>query len=115
MFGLGGHGSALSAARLANRRNTAAQIQPALLLANMEQVIAVRNFAGNDLFFPLLVGYRKSKLHRIFRRVLLGKVDEFYVESLLLLSLQRHSFFLVPSWERSQSRQRAEPSQSLME
>src|SRR6266536_249400 len=115
MFGLGGHGPTLASARLANGRNTATQIQPALFLAKPEQVIAVRNFAGDDLFFPLLVGYRKGKLHRFIRRVLLGKVDEFYVESLLFWSLQWHSIFLVPSWELGQSRSAGKPSQSPME
>src|SRR5881409_483155 len=115
MFGLGGHGPTLASARLANRRNTATQIQPALLLAKPEQVVAVRNFAGNDLFFPLLVGYRKGKLHRFIRRVLLGKVDELYVERLLFLSLQRHSFFLVPSWEPGDFRTREGRAQSPME
>jgi len=42
-------------------------------------------------------------------------VDEFYVESLLLLSLKWHSILLVPSWELGQSRSAEETSQSPME
>src|SRR6266581_6988827 len=75
---------------LANRGNAAADIQPSLLLKQPEQVIAVRDFAGDDLFSALLVSHRKRYLNRLIRRVLFGKVDELYVESFLLLSLHCH-------------------------
>ncbi len=54
----------------------------------MEKVIAVGNFAGDDLFFSLIIGNGEGNLHRFIGRVLLGKVDEFYVEGCLLLSLE---------------------------
>src|SRR5438876_4486493 len=86
---LGRHRPALCTS-LANRGNAAADIQPSLLLKQPEQVIAVRDFAGDDLFSALLVSHRKRYLHRLIKRVLFGKVDEFYVESFLLLSLHCH-------------------------
>ena len=46
--------------------------------------------------FPLIIGNREGNLHRLIGRVLLGKVDEFYVEGGLLLSLHRHSFLPRP-------------------
>src|SRR5258707_13714949 len=72
----------------------------------MEKVIAVGDLAGDDLFFSLIICNGEGNLHRFIGRVLLGKVDEFYVEGCLLLSLSlhRHCFFLFPGWALSCSR-----------
>src|SRR5712672_2316614 len=88
---------------LADRGNTPADVQPAVFLKEMEKVIAVGNLAGDDLFFSLIIGNGEGNLHRFIGRVLLGKVDEFYVEGCLLLSLSlhRHCFSLIPSWALS--------------
>src|SRR5260370_31733750 len=99
---------------LTNGRDSPPHVQPSLLLENPEQVVAVGYLAGNDLFFPLIVGYRKGDLHWLIGGVLLGEVDEFHVESFLLLSLQCHYFFLVPSCEPVHSRQIELPSHSAM-
>ena len=63
----------------------------------MEKVIAVGDLSGDDLFFPLIIGNGEGNLHRFIGRVLLGKVDEFYVESFLLLRLQWHIVSPRPS------------------
>src|SRR5436853_3048031 len=99
---LSGHCSTLPAT-LADRGITAANVQPTVFLKEMEKVIAVGNLAGDDLFFSLIIGNGEGNLHRFIRRVLLGKVDEFYVEGCLLLSLslQRHCFIPRPSWAPS--------------
>ena len=69
----------------------------------MEKVIAIGHLAGDDLFFSLIIGNGEGDLHRFIGRILLGEVDEFYVEGCLLLSwsLQGIVFSLFPSWELS--------------
>jgi len=47
----------------------------------------VGDFAGDDLFFALFISHRECDLYRLIGRVLFRKVDEFYVESFLLLRL----------------------------
>ena len=63
----------------------------------MEKVITVGNLAGDDLFFALIIGNGEGNLHRFIGRVLLGKVDEFYVEGCLLLSLEFAEALFFPS------------------
>jgi hypothetical protein len=46
----------------------------------MEEVIAVGHLAGNDLFFPLLIGNGEGDPHRLIGRALFRKVDEFDIE-----------------------------------
>jgi hypothetical protein len=66
---------------LADRGNTPADVQPTVFLKEMEmeKVIAVGDLTGDDLFFSLIIGNGEGNLHRFIGRVLLGKVDEFYV------------------------------------
>jgi hypothetical protein len=53
---------------------------PVVFLKKMEEIVRVGHLAGDDLFFPLIIGNGERNLHRLIRRVLLCKVDEFYVE-----------------------------------
>jgi len=57
----------------------------------------VGDFAGDDLFFALFISHRECDLYRLIGRVLFRKVDEFYVESFLLLRLQWHIVSPRPS------------------
>jgi hypothetical protein len=43
--------------------------------------------------FPSIIGNGEGNLHQFIGRVLLGKVDEFYVEGCLFLSLSLHNDF----------------------
>src|ERR1700682_3393116 len=81
---------------LADRGNTPADVQPAVFLKEMEKVIAVGDPAGDDLFFSLIISNGEGNLHRFIGRVLLGKVDEVYLEGCLFLSLSLHSHSFFP-------------------
>src|SRR5215470_13751141 len=81
------HGPALSSAGFANGGDATAHIQPSLFLEQLEEVVSVGNFAGDDFFPALLVGHGEGDLHGLIRRVLFGEMDEFYVERFLLLRL----------------------------
>ena len=94
----GRHGAALRSG-FANGRNTSANIQPSVLLKQAEQIVGVGNFSGDDLFPALIIDHGKSHLHWLLGRILLGEMDEFYVESFLLLRLHWHCFSLVPGWD----------------
>ena len=93
----------------ANGRYASANIQPAILLKEAEQVIGVGNLARDDLLLSLVINHGKGNLHGLVRGVLFGKVDQFYVESFLLLRLHWHCFSLVPGWDCFQSRKASEP------
>src|SRR5437667_6473682 len=101
-------------ATLTDGRDAASKVEPSLFLAKSEQVVAVRDLSGDDFFFSLLVCHRKSKLHWLIGRVLLGDVDEFYVERFLLLRLHCHGVFLVPGWELGNFKKQGEWAQSPM-
>src|SRR5579862_4088364 len=94
----GRHGAALRSG-FTNGGNTTPDIQPSVLLKQAEQIIGVGDLPGDDLFPALIIDHGKSYLHRFVGRILLGEMNEFYVESFLLLRLRWHCFSLVPGWD----------------
>src|ERR1700733_3754966 len=61
---LGRHRATLGSS-LSYRCNAAADVQPPLLLKQMEQVVTVRHLAGDDLFLPLIISDSEGNLHRL--------------------------------------------------